>query len=254
MNKHYVNTIILSDIHMGSSLENLDAIEYVLDTYVANTWIFNGDIFDFWKMFYYPFNEKDKVITKKHLDIISRIIELTNYSNVIYVTGNHDDLIRNFTPFVINDIKFVDKYIFTDKLNRKCCVIHGDSFDVFSSKLDSIAKVSDFIFHSYISKKKYMQKFAEFIIDKVKHIVNKTSNFNNKVIQHAIQNNYDIIICGHTHIPCFDYAAGRLYINSGDFVDSNSYITEEREGEWLINFIKKDRSHSTLQYQHSPIL
>jgi UDP-2,3-diacylglucosamine pyrophosphatase LpxH len=254
MSKKVVNTIILSDLHIGSSLENLDSIEYILDNYVSPTWILNGDIFDFWKMFHYPDSDKSKTIGKQHLSVISKLIEISNYSDVMYITGNHDDLIRFFVPFKLGEILFTNKYEFLDLNNKKCCVIHGDTFDVFSSKLDYVAKVSDFIFHSAIHNR-YGKSITDFIIDKAKCFVSKINNFNNKAISYAIQNNYDIIICGHTHIPEFDYAANKTYINSGDFVDSNSFIVQESTGEWLIeSVIRQNRGLTIRPLQRMKVL
>lgn len=216
--------IIISDLHLGSGFEDTDKISKILSKYSADELILNGDIFDIWKL-----NYSKNSINKIHYDIIDNALK--NFGKIIYICGNHDDLIRHFIPFNFNKITFLNEYYFTDSIGKSCFVVHGDKFDYFSNELDYVAKISDFLYQKLFCNMLSKNK-AEKIINITKNFISRFNRFDDKIIRFGKDMHMDIIFCGHTHIPKIYKDKNLLYINSGDFIDSNTFITEDFFGNW----------------------
>ena len=68
-------------------------------------------------------------VVKYFLDLISMGKE------IYYVTGNHDELMRKFLNFKIQNFKIVNQIVL-DTPEGKVWIFHGDVFDFFLFKLD----------------------------------------------------------------------------------------------------------------------
>jgi UDP-2,3-diacylglucosamine pyrophosphatase LpxH len=57
------------------------------------------------------------------------------------------------------------------------------------------------------------------------------------MIEHAKELGYDGVICGHIHKAEIREVDGIEYLNSGDWVESNTALVEDYKGNWsIINF------------------
>ncbi|HKK63352.1 MAG TPA: metallophosphoesterase [Bacteroidales bacterium] len=91
--KRKVDLVVLSDIHLGTYGCKAKLLLKYLRTIKPDTLILNGDIVDIWQFskHYFP---------KSHLKIIRYITNLlTKGTDVYYITGNHDELLREFHIF-----------------------------------------------------------------------------------------------------------------------------------------------------------
>jgi UDP-2,3-diacylglucosamine pyrophosphatase LpxH len=62
------------------------------------------------------------------------------------------------------------------------------------------------------------------------------SDFEEKLAELAKSRNCDGIICGHIHQPAIRDINGIVYMNSGDWVETMSALTEDYEGNWKLEF------------------
>lgn len=69
---------------------------------------------------------------------------------------------------------------------------------------------------------------------KVKSAVNYISDFEHTLAEFAHVRKYDGIICGHIHHPDNAEYEGIHYLNSGDWVETMSALTEDVNGHWDI--------------------
>lgn len=53
-------------------------------------------------------------------------------------------------------------------------------------------------------------------------------------VEHAKQNNYGGIICGHFHVSAKREQDGKLYLNSGDWVESYTALALTKDGDWKV--------------------
>ena len=79
-----------------------------------------GDFIDGWLL------KKRHYWTQDFTNVIRQILSYTKKeTQVIYITGNHDDFLRQDTPITFSEhIKIVDKFIWNNYY-----IIHGDQFD-----------------------------------------------------------------------------------------------------------------------------
>jgi UDP-2,3-diacylglucosamine pyrophosphatase LpxH len=67
---------------------------------------------------------------------------------------------------------------------------------------------------------------------RLKAIVKRVTNFDEVLLQQAALGEYDGVICGHIHRPAlYTDADGRVYANTGDWVEHCTVIVEHYNGE-----------------------
>ena len=222
--KRKIELLVLSDIHLGTyGCQAKELLNY-LNSIDPKKIILNGDIIDIWqfKKHYFP---------KSHLKVVKKLITLaSNGVEIIYVTGNHDELLRKFSKTQIGNISIVDKYVC--KLDdKKYWFFHGDVFDLSIQNAKWVAKMGgwgyDFLILinslvNWILEKLGKEKYSlsKRIKNSVKGAVKFISNFETIVTDLAIENKFDFVVCGHIHQPKilnFQTSEGNTtYMNSGD--------------------------------------
>ena len=91
-------TVIMSDLHLGSRQSQTDKILKFFNENETEKLILNGDIIDGWAI--RSGGKWNNDCTK----IIRKIIKLSeNKTQVIYIRGNHDDFLKDFIPFKLNN-------------------------------------------------------------------------------------------------------------------------------------------------------
>lgn len=70
--------------------------------------------------------------------------------------------------------------------------------------------------------------------NKSKSAVSYISDFEKVLVEFARVRKCDGVICGHIHHPANTYYDGIHYLNSGDWVESLSALTEDADGNWNI--------------------
>ena len=185
-------------------------------------------------------------VIKYFLDLISQGKE------IYYVTGNHDELMRKFLNFKIQNFKIVNQIVL-DTAEGKVWVFHGDVFD-FSIQTAWVTKLASFlydhmiVFNSWINKKimrpifRKRLNFSKAIKANVKTAVQYFANFERKAAEIAQKNGYKYVVCGHIHTPkieSFDIKGDEIiYMNSGDWLESLSSL-EYVDNKWSIYMHKR---------------
>ena len=99
------NTVIVSDLHLGSKAARRDDILDFLDKISTETLILNGDIIDVWSL------QRGSKWSKKDTKIIRKILKISETdTEVIWLRGNHDEFLKDFLPFDLGNIKIVEDY------------------------------------------------------------------------------------------------------------------------------------------------
>jgi UDP-2,3-diacylglucosamine pyrophosphatase LpxH len=117
-------TIIMSDLHLGARQSQTDKIISFLDNNTTEKLILNGDIIDGWAL------KGNGKWTKDCTKIFRKFMKMSEKNTkVVYIRGNHDDFLKDFIPFKLNNIRIVRKYIHTGIDDRKYFCFHGDVLD-----------------------------------------------------------------------------------------------------------------------------
>jgi UDP-2,3-diacylglucosamine pyrophosphatase LpxH len=83
-----------------------------------------GDIIDGWRL------RRSWFRVQAHNDVIQKIlIKARKGTRVVYVPGNHDELLRGYTGLNLGNIAIVQDFIHDTADGRRFLVMHGDRFD-----------------------------------------------------------------------------------------------------------------------------
>ena len=244
--KRNLDILVISDLHLGTYGSEADEVLAYLDSINADKIVINGDFVDimlFNKRFWPSSHMK---VIKYFLDLISQGKE------IYYVTGNHDELMRKFLNFKIQNFKIVNQIVL-DTAKGKVWIFHGDVFD-FSIQTQWLTKLAGFlydymiIFNSWINKKimrplgRKRLNFSKTIKSNVKTAVQYFANFEMKAAEVAQKNGYKYVVCGHIHTPkikSFNINGEQvIYMNSGDWLESLSSL-EYVDNKWSIYMHKR---------------
>ncbi len=239
MKAHY-RTIILSDLHLGISNSRVKEVVDFLQSHTCDTLILNGDIIDGWQL------RKSGEWKKKHTRFFRILMKyLYKYNTkIIYLRGNHDDFLDEILPFSFGRFVIKRTHILQSG-NKKYYVVHGDIFDTVTTKLKWLAKLGDtgytFLlwlnrhYNHYRAKKGLpYYSLSQVVKAKVKSAVSFISDYEEQLSEVARVNGCDGIICGHIHQAANKEINGIHYLNSGDWVETMSALTENENGEWDI--------------------
>lgn len=125
MDRIAFKSIVISDVHLGSPHSKLVEVTKFLSMVNCERLIMAGDIIDGWQLK----SEEDKWTLEESMffRVIMKMMEKMG-TEVIYVTGNHDDFLFPIVPCELFKIKIVSEYIIED-FGKRFVVIHGHAFD-----------------------------------------------------------------------------------------------------------------------------
>lgn len=228
--KRKVSKLFISDLHLGAKDTKVEELLKCLQIIDSEEIYLVGDIIDGWRL------ECSWRWPKSHNDFVRKILKFAKTRSVFYITGNHDEFLRNFAPIKFGDITIINKK-YIDVGDKRYLVIHGDQFDGVISqpwiyglgawgynRLVTINLVLNKI--RKLFGKEYWS-FSAYVKSKVKHAAMFLNNFEEMVVRVAKQKNVDGFICGHVHTASNKMIDDIHYINCGDWVDSFTIVVEE---------------------------
>ncbi|MBP2833558.1 UDP-2,3-diacylglucosamine diphosphatase [Aquimarina sp. U1-2] len=241
MKKRIVDLVVISDVHLGTyGCQAKELLQY-LNSIKPKKIILNGDIIDIWQF-------RKRYFPKSHLKVIKKIISFAaKGTEVIYITGNHDEMLRKFSDTQIGDFKLVDKLVL--KLDgKKAWFFHGDVFDASIQNAKWLAKLGGWGYDMLIVCNQVMnwvlirlgkEKFSlsKTIKNSVKKAVKYISDFEDVAAELAIENNYQYVVCGHIHQPQMRKFTSKkgscVYLNSGDWIENLTSL-EYHDKKWKL--------------------
>ena len=226
----------MSDLHLGARQSQTDKIISFLDNNTTEKLILNGDIIDGWAL------KGNGKWTKDCTKIFRKFMKMSEKNTkVVYIRGNHDDFLKDFIPFKLNNIRIVRKYIHTGIDNRKYFCFHGDVLDFVIMEARWLAVIGGWSYDIVIKFNTLYNKIrkwfnlpyhslANTIKQSVKGAINFVSDFEDNAKGLTKQKGYDVAVCGHIHHPKIE----NDYMNSGDFCENSTCLVEDYNGEWKI--------------------
>lgn len=240
----YYPTVVLSDIHLGTKHSKTEEVTNFLKSINCDRLILNGDIIDGWHLQKSGLNKWKA----KHTDFFKVIMKMMeNFgTQVTYVRGNHDDFLDNLAPMNFYNVQIVKDCIF-ESHGKRYYVTHGDVFDTITTRMKWLAQLGDtgYSFLLWLNKLYNVRRrkqgkpyysLSQSIKNRVKSAVSYISDFEKELVELARAKKCDGIICGHIHHPANTYYDGIHYLNSGDWVETLSALTEDEEGNWTVRY------------------
>ena len=97
-------SLVISDLHIGSKGCNAKGVYKLLKKTEYDRLILVGDIIDGWLF------KKYKKFSDQHTKIIRLLLKISKEKEVIWISGNHDEFLRKYSPIQIGNIKIVDEF------------------------------------------------------------------------------------------------------------------------------------------------
>jgi len=247
MNKRNLEVAVISDLHLGTFGCHAAELVAYLRSIQPKLLVLNGDIVDIWQFrkHYFP---------SSHMQVIKEIFGLMSKgTQIVYVTGNHDESLRRYSGIQLGNFQLVDKLVI-DIDGKKTWIFHGDVFDATtkgSAKI--IAKLGGHGYDLLIlmnrainwmlkSLGREKMSFSKKVKNGVKKAVSWIGNFEETAAELAIENGYAHVICGHIHQPQIRQVVSAkgsvVYMNSGDWIENLSSL-EYVDGSWDIHYFKE---------------
>jgi UDP-2,3-diacylglucosamine pyrophosphatase LpxH len=234
-----ITSLFLSDLHLGSKYCKIEKINQILKKYRPENLFLIGDIFDGYKL-------KNKFRWCNEYNFLIRKIlgYIKKYdTKVIYVTGNHDSFLRQFTDENFGNILICDEYIHTVG-DKKFLITHGDHFDTICNKIPVLFTCGDWAYSFVLWLNHWINivrgwtgygyyPISKLIKKQVKSAVNYMNNFEHVLAEYTKKKQCGGVICGHIHNPEQKIISGISYHNTGDFVENCSYIIEQNNKLFL---------------------
>lgn len=231
-----IEALFISDVHLGSKGCNAKLLLETLKQYQPNYLFIVGDFIDGWLL------KKRHYWTQDFTNVIRKILSYSkNKTKVVYITGNHDDFLRHYTPTEFSDnIQIVDEYTW-----NYYYITHGDLFDgVVSLKwlgmLGSIGYEIAITIDRFFKKLGYKRSLSKWAKSKVKNAVKFITNFEDQLAYQANKRNCIGVVCGHIHNPENKFIGGTHYLNCGDWIENNSYLIYDK-GEFELHYAKHNK-------------
>jgi len=220
-----IEALFFSDVHLGSRGCSANKLLDVLKQYEPEYIFIVGDFIDGWLL------KSRHYWKQEYTNIIKKLLSFSKKgTKIIYITGNHDDFLRDYSPINFDDnITICDEYIWKDHF-----IVHGDAYDgvvklKWLAHLGSLGYEMAITLDRAIKKLGYKKSLSKWLKDNVKEAVKFITSFENELAHQAERRGCIGVICGHIHKPnniTIKTANGNAiqYMNCGDFVENNSYI------------------------------
>ena len=213
-----MKTLIISDLHIGSKGCKTEEILELLKDESFERYILVGDIIDGWLF------KKYKKFSYQHARVIRRLLKLSKNKDIIWISGNHDEFLRKYTPIELGNIKVVDEFI-----EDGIWYCHGDKYDGivkmrWLGMLGSIGYDLAIVVDRFLKRFNKKTSLSKYLKDNVKAAVSFLVDFENEMVRQAKKRKCHTVVCGHIHTPNFKLIDGVYYLNCGDWVENCTHV------------------------------
>lgn len=235
-----VRTVWISDTHLGTPGCNAELLLDFLRSVRCETLFLVGDIIDGWRLkrgWYWP---------TRHNDVVRRVMKMAKKgTRVVYVPGNHDEVLRDFTGLSFGDIEILPEAVHETADGRRLLVLHGDEFDGVVLYARWLAFLGDHAYSLLLRLNLVVNRarrlfglpywsLSAHLKHRVKRAVEFMSRFEEAVAHAAELRGADGVVCGHIHSAEIRQIGAITYYNDGDWVESCTALVEHGDGRMEI--------------------
>jgi len=223
MRQKCVDTVIISDLHLGSDLSRAaEALEF-LQSIEFRRLILLGDVFT---------DLNFRRLTKEHWKFLGYIRKLSNPKHnieVVWVEGNHDHGLAELMSHLVG-VPVYEQYAW-EYQGKRHLAVHGHQFDTFAVRNLKLQHLGQLIY-LWLQKLDFTShRFARYLDRLNTRWLRLSAQVAQGALSYAKQGKAERIFCGHTHVPMAMERDGVSYYNSGSWVDLRcTYVTVSPEG------------------------
>lgn len=235
-------TVFISDIHLGTKHTQVNKLIDFLNNNTYENIYLVGDIIDIWAL------ERKVFLPENQIELIRLLFKKFQEGiNIVYIPGNHDELIRKYLPYKYKNFTLINSIIHETSDGKMLFIIHGDQFDDVILNTKWIAKIGDIIYTILLDVTVFVNiirnklnlpywSLSKYLKYKTKQVTKFISNYEDRVVNKIKEMNLDGVICGHIHHPEISMKNGILYANCGDWIENCSVLVEEMDGSLKIYY------------------
>jgi len=237
--QHY-RAIFISDVHLGSrEAKSGYLLDFLRHNECEHLYLV-GDIFDLWKL------KKGWHWPTENNEIIAEIFAKARHgTRVIYIPGNHDEMLRDYCGGDYNGVELHREIIHESADGQRFLVLHGDEFDCIVRSKKWLSHIGDGAYdmllrlnHWFNLSRRHLGldywSLSAFIKQQAKGAINFINRFEHAVCSEAARRQVDGIISGHIHHAAQRELEGCAYKNCGDWVESCTALVEDHRGHFEV--------------------
>jgi len=243
-------SIFISDTHLGTRGCRAQFLADFLKSVSCENLFLVGDIIDGWRL-------RRSWFWDHHHDEVLRLVlrAARNGTNVIYVPGNHDEMMRKYVPLGVEicgvKMQLEAEHITAD--GKRLLVTHGDAFDSVVRHAKVLALLGDWAYTVALGVNRYFNhvrvwlgypywSLSAWLKLQVKEAVKAIDRFEGALADDAKHRGFDGVVCGHIHHAEMREVNGVMYLNDGDWVESCTALVEHHDGRLeLIDWVARNK-------------
>ncbi|MGH7963637.1 MAG: UDP-2,3-diacylglucosamine diphosphatase [Candidatus Binatia bacterium] len=202
-----VDTLIVSDVHLGTELSRSTALLATLQRSTFRRLILLGDILD---------DVNFGRLSRPHWDLLAYIRSLSageRHIEVVWVAGNHDHLLSRLTYNFLG-LRVHSRYQWHYE-GKTFLAMHGHQFDAFIARHPLITETASLLYGTLQRWEKDHHRLSRFLKRTSKTWLQVSELVAQKAAAYAAQRGANGIFCGHTHIPLSRRFGDVTYHNTG---------------------------------------
>lgn len=223
--KRVTETLIISDVHLGSEVCRAKELVETLKSWRYNRLILLGDIFD---------DLNFKRLRKSHWKFLSHLRKVSKRADVVWIKGNHDAQFFEFIASLMG-VEPRDEFQFAAGGKPMLCV-HGDRFDRILNEQPLLSLVAGKIYQFIQVLDGRRQRVSRFIKRTSKGWLKVSQKVADSALDYAQRRGMQAIFCGHTHKSMMYERDGMVYYNTGCWTDiPATYATVDFDGKVVLH-------------------
>ena len=222
-------------MHLGTRTSNAAAVLQFLRDYDCENLYVVGDLIDIWSM------RRGRYWPQQHNDVIQKILRKARKgTRVVYIPGNHDDLVADFCGSYGN-IEICTSALHVTARGERILIIHGHELDAVVQNVKWLAYLGDVGYQFLLSLNPAINFFrrrlglgywslSAYAKRRVKDVVSFIGRFEQEIVHYATRFSVDSVLCGHIHSAAIRKIGHINYYNCGDWVESRTGLIERFDG------------------------
>ena len=232
---HY-RAIWISDLHLGTKHSRPDLLLDFLKNNDSDYLYLVGDIIDGWQL-------RSKWYWRDEYNVlIQKLLRKSRkQTRVIYITGNHDEFLEDFTGLQFGSVTVAREVLHVGADGKRYLVLHGHQADGLTSIGPLLERVGSHLYDWILDFNLYFNRLrrslgfgywsvAAYLKGKAKAAVAYMGDYERTIAQMARHQGADGVICGHIHRAEIKDIGGVRYLNCGDWVESCTALVEDFDG------------------------
>jgi UDP-2,3-diacylglucosamine pyrophosphatase LpxH len=200
-------TIFISDVHLGMPDCKAAQASHFIRNCLCEKLVLNGDIIDAWHL------RRLGGWNKGHTHFLRTVLRKMEKEStqIIYLRGNHDDILDRFIPIQFDGFQITDEHIH-HTAQGDYLVVHGDGFDAVTTNHAWLAQLGGLGYNALLRvnrtynwyrrlRGKESFSLSAWVKHKVKSAVSFVGKYEEQLQNLARQRHCKGIICGHIHKP-----------------------------------------------------